>query len=94
MFFNYESKPRTQYIFSMSHIRPHPCTICGNAGHNPSHCKELGIPPNGFYKPSPGMHQHDDDEDESMKQINRVFYLKVAQLLSKCTNNYYTKKHF
>ena len=42
-----------------------PCTICGKEGHSASRCKELGIPPDGFYKPAPGQHQHTDDEDES-----------------------------
>ena len=46
----------------MSANPKHPCTLCGNAGHQASRCKELGVPPEGFYKPSPGMHQGDDDD--------------------------------
>jgi hypothetical protein len=49
----------------MSHS--HPCTLCGNAGHQASRCKELGVPPDGFYKPSPGMHQGDDDCDDAIR---------------------------
>ena len=75
----------------MSGVPQHPCTICGHGGHSASRCKELGIPPDGFYKPAPGQHQHDDDEDESihiaqlkysyMKWFNKV--VKVNQERSK-----------
>jgi hypothetical protein len=51
----------------MSGNPKHPCTLCGNAGHQASRCKELGVPPDGFYKPSPGMHQGDDDCDEAIR---------------------------
>lgn len=58
----------------MSGVPQHPCTICGKGGHSASRCKELGIPPEGFYKPAPGQHQHDDDcEEEAFK---RTLYLK------------------
>jgi hypothetical protein len=50
-----------------------PCTICGHGGHRASNCKEIGIPPDGFYKPAPGQHQHDDDEDE-MIHIAELLY--------------------
>jgi hypothetical protein len=55
----------------MSHgVQQYPCTICGKGGHSASRCKEIGIPPEGFYKPAPGQHQHDDDEDESLHVIH------------------------
>ena len=47
------------------------CSVCGKGGHSPSRCKELGIPPEGFYKPAPGQHQHDGDEDERL-----IFHLE------------------
>lgn len=49
----------------MSGVTQYPCSICGKGGHSATRCKEIGIPPDGFYKPAPGQHQHDDDEDES-----------------------------
>lgn len=61
------------------------CTLCGNAGHQASRCKELGVPPEGFYKPSPGMHQGDDEEDESLKRIlplKPMYTIWLNQLLS------------
>jgi hypothetical protein len=64
-----------------------PCTICGKEGHSASRCKELGIPPDGFYKPAPGQHQHDDDCDDAIpdRQMRyedcddkiRVIHLKI-----------------
>lgn len=51
-------------------IQQFPCSICGYGGHSASRCKEIGIPPDGFYKPAPGQHQHDDDCDESYRQIS------------------------
>jgi hypothetical protein len=49
----------------MSHgVQQYPCTICGHGGHRASNCKEIGIPPDGFYKPAPGQHHHDEEEDE------------------------------
>jgi hypothetical protein len=61
----------------MSGVSQYPCTICGKGGHSASRCKELGIPPEGFYKPSPGMHQHDDDEDESIHIVQLKYsYMK------------------
>ena len=56
----------------MSANPKHPCTLCGNAGHQASRCKELGVPPEGFYKPSPGMHQGDDDDcDDAIRGRNK-----------------------
>jgi hypothetical protein len=54
-------------------VHQYPCTICGKGGHSASRCKEIGIPPEGFYKPAPGQHQHDDEEDETL-------YIHIAQL--------------
>jgi hypothetical protein len=54
-------------------VPQYPCTICGHGGHRPSNCKEIGIPPDGFYKPAPGQHQHDDDDDE-MIHIAELLY--------------------
>jgi hypothetical protein len=47
--------------------------ICGKEGHSASRCKEIGIPPDGFYKPAPGQHQHDEDCDDAI----RVIHLKI-----------------
>jgi hypothetical protein len=69
----------------MSANPKHPCTLCGNAGHQASRCKELGVPPDGFYKPSPGMHQGDDDCDESLKRnlpLKPMHTIWLNQLLS------------
>jgi hypothetical protein len=44
----------------------YPCSICGKGGHRASNCKELGIPPDGFYKPAPGQHQHDEDCEDAL----------------------------
>jgi len=54
-------------------VQQYPCSVCGKGGHRASNCKELGIPPDGFYKPAPGQHQHDDDEDEAIS-INEILY--------------------
>jgi hypothetical protein len=54
-------------------IPQYPCSICGYTGHSASKCKEIRIPPDGFYKPAPGQHQHDDDEDE-MIHIAELLY--------------------
>jgi hypothetical protein len=64
----------------MSGVSQYPCTICGKGGHSASRCKELGIPPEGFYKPSPGMHQHDDDEDEKARRNLPLKYCYTAWL--------------
>jgi hypothetical protein len=56
-------------------IQQYPCSVCGKGGHSASRCKELGIPPDGFYKPAPGQHQHDDDEDETARiHISEILY--------------------
>lgn len=57
----------------MSGVQQYPCTICGKGGHSASRCKELGIPPDGFYKPSPGGHYHDEDEDEKIN-LDEILY--------------------
>jgi hypothetical protein len=76
-------KPRRHIIFNMSGVPQHPCTICGKGGHSPSRCKELGIPPEGFYKPAPGQHQHDDDEDESINlYLKQCYNIWLNQLIS------------
>ncbi len=54
-------------------VPQYPCTICGHGGHSASRCKEIGIPPDGFYKPAPGHHHHDEDEDE-MIHIAELLY--------------------
>ena len=72
-------------LFSvMSGVPQHPCTICGKGGHPASRCKELGIPPEGFYKPAPGQHQHDDDEDEKLQNqyVIHSYKMWLNQLLS------------
>jgi hypothetical protein len=46
-----------------------PCTICGDTRHRTSQCKELGIPPEGFFKPSPGQHHCDEDDDEKARLL-------------------------
>jgi hypothetical protein len=53
-----------------------PCSICGRGGHRASNCKEIGIPPDGFYKPSPGQHQHDDNEDEMIHTAELLYSYK------------------
>lgn len=40
------------------------CSVCGKGGHSSSKCKELGIPPDGFYRPTGGGQHHHEDEDE------------------------------
>lgn len=47
-------------------IQQYPCSVCGKGGHIASRCKELGIPPDGFYKPASGQHQHNEDDDEHL----------------------------
>ena len=69
----------------MSGNPKHPCTLCGNTGHRASRCKELGVPPDGFYKPSPGMHQGDDDDcDEKVRNLHLkpMYTIWLNQLLS------------
>jgi hypothetical protein len=45
----------------------YPCTICGKGGHQASRCKELAPPPpDSFYKPAPGQHQHDEDCEDAI----------------------------
>jgi hypothetical protein len=63
----------------MSGVPQHACTNCGNAGHKASRCKELGVPLEGFYKPSPGMHQGDDDDcDEAITIRSKERYNKAS----------------
>jgi hypothetical protein len=67
----------------MSGVPQYPCTICGKGGHSASRCKELGIPPDGFYKPPPGQHQHDDDEDESINlYLKQCYNVWLNQFIS------------
>lgn len=54
-------------------IQHYPCLICGKGGHSASRCKEIGIPPDGFYKPSPGQHNHGNDEDEKIS-LDELLY--------------------
>jgi hypothetical protein len=70
------------------------CSICGKGGHRASNCKELGIPPDGFYKPSSGRHYHDDNEEEKIN-INDLLYnykkwlykvLKLSQIKHQTIN--------
>ncbi len=63
----------------MSHgVQQHPCTICGHGGHSASRCKEIGIPPEGFYKPAPGQHQHDDDDEGESIHVIHIAQLKYS----------------
>lgn len=54
------------------------CTLCGGAGHKMSNCKELALPPEGFFKPSGGGHIHDDDCDEKLGMDLLHFTRKVS----------------
>jgi hypothetical protein len=65
-----------------------PCSICGKGGHSASRCKELAPPPpDGFYKPAPGQHQHDEDCDDAIPDRQKryededetinIIYLKI-----------------
>lgn len=63
-----------------------PCSICGKGGHSASRCKEIGIPPDGFYKPQPGQHNHADDEDESIS-IYEVRYAYNMWLINTILTN-------
>ena len=61
------------------------CTVCGGAGHKMSKCKELGLPPEGFFKPSGGGHCHDEDcEDEAL----RIELMNLAFTLIKNKSHY------
>ena len=70
-------------------IRQYPCSVCGKGGHRASNCKELGIPPDGFYKPAPGQHQHDEDEDDAINlyellySYNKWFHRAIMKQKSK-----------
>ena len=44
----------------------YPCSMCGGSCKSASRCKELGVPPDGFYKPAPGQHQHDEDCEDAI----------------------------
>lgn len=69
----------------------YPCTICGHGGHSSSRCKEIGIPPDGFYKPAPGQHQHDNDEDEKIN-VDELLYSYKKWLNRVVKYNQMTKK--
>jgi hypothetical protein len=40
------------------------CSVCGNGGHTPRHCKSLGIPPEGFFTGGDGGGGHGGDEED------------------------------
>ena len=65
-------------------VQEYPCTICGQGGHRATYCKELAPPaPDGFYKPAPGGHQHDEDEEEHIARIinfYRSWYQNVLRI--------------
>lgn len=69
----------------MSH-QSYPCSICGKGCNQASRCKELGIPPDGFYKPSSGTHQHDEDCEDNNEQL----IMKLEQLTYKYTTILYS----
>lgn len=46
------------------------CSVCGNGGHTPSHCKSLGIPPEGFYTGGDGGGGHGGDEEDGANASN------------------------
>jgi hypothetical protein len=72
----------------------YPCSICGKGGHRASNCKELAPPPpDGFYKPAPGQHQHDDEEDESIISIAELKYAYKVWL-NNVKNRQVSKKLF
>jgi hypothetical protein len=51
------------------------CRVCGGTGHKLSKCKELGLPPEGFFKPSGGGgHCHDEEDDEKLAKQLTLFY--------------------
>ncbi len=52
------------------------CRVCGGTGHKLSKCKELGLSPEGFFKPSGGGHCHDEDDDcdERVAKQIALFY--------------------
>jgi hypothetical protein len=56
-----------------------PCTVCGGGCTRPSHCKSLGVPPDGFYTGGGGGHQHDDDCEDAPF----IAYWQLAQIYSK-----------
>ena len=55
-------------------VQKYPCTVCGNDCRSASRCKALGIPPDGFYKPAPGQHQHDEDCDDEAINLAQIQY--------------------
>lgn len=43
---------------------PISCMACGEQGHKSSHCKNISLPPEGFYTGGGGGgHSHDDDDE-------------------------------
>lgn len=68
-----------------------PCLICGHGGHRASNCKEIGIPPDGFYTPAPGQHQHDDNCDDQIIHITKLLY-SYQKFQYNAIKQYYTKK--
>lgn len=56
------------------------CTVCGEGGHRPSHCKALGIPPEGFFTGGDGGGGHGgDDEDETLEPTSIVAWQQQLQ---------------
>jgi hypothetical protein len=61
------------------------CRVCGGTGHKLSKCKELGLPPEGFFKPSGGgghCHDEDDDCDERVAKQIALLYKQLVQSLT------------
>ena len=75
-------------------VTQYPCTICGHGGHSASRCKEIGIPPDGFYKPEKGQHHHDEDEDESIhiQQLHYVYKKWLYKVLKNSELKHASKK--
>jgi len=42
------------------------CSICGSGDHSASRCKELALPPDGFYKTAPASASSINNEDEDV----------------------------
>ena len=58
-----------------------PCTVCGGGCAKPSHCKTLGVPPDGFYTGGNGGggHSHDDDDENATFTV----YWQFSRICSK-----------
>ena len=40
------------------------CSICGSGDHSASRCKELALPPDGFYKAAPASASYSSESSE------------------------------